>query len=258
MKKIFLISLMIFACRVFLVAQDSSVPKKDTINRLDANMKKIGYWEEKMADLVVKGYYNIKNKKVGNWLTFYISNSMISKLEYYENDQKNGISLKFDRKGHITGQDFYKNDLLNGLSVSYNAFGELPVSEINFTMGKKNGPAKWYYDNGKVKETDNYLDNLKQGQCQWYSQNGKLVAEYNYIKGQFDGVQKTYYENDTLQSLATYSNNVLSGLYKEFYRNGQPKISGNYMNGQKDGPWIDYDETGKAIKTSKFKNGVVK
>ena len=49
-----------------------------------------------------------------------------------------------------------------------------------------------------------------------------------------------------------------NGAYQEFYRNGKLKSAGPYINGVKDGEWIDYDETGKAVKKTKFKNGVAK
>jgi len=35
-------------------------------------------------------------------------------------------------------------------------------------------------------------------------------------------------------------------------------LQGNYVDGTKDGTWTEYDELGKAIKVTKYKNGVAK
>ena len=55
-----------------------------------------------------------------------------------------------------------------------------------------------------------------------------------------------------------YVKNVENGEYREYYRNGIIKLQGNYVNGIKDGPWTEYDELGKAIKITRYKNGVTK
>jgi antitoxin component YwqK of YwqJK toxin-antitoxin module len=36
------------------------------------------------------------------------------------------------------------------------------------------------------------------------------------------------------------------------------KIEGKYVNGIKEGAWIEFDELGKAVKTTKYKNGIAK
>jgi uncharacterized protein len=228
--------------------------KSDTINKMGPDNTKTGYWEESNGgDMISKGYYK-NNAKTGTWVTT-TPNNLLVKLESYNNGRKEGIFLTFDKKNRLISQEWYRNGLLNGLSVSFNAYNENPVSEVNYVNGKRNGLSKLYYENNKVQEEANYKDDQKDGNVTWMSKAGKIVADYNYKNGIFEGVQKTYYENDTLQSYANYHNNLLDGEYYELFRNGKTKISGKYINGEKEGIWTEFDETGKAVKTTRYKAG---
>ena len=256
MKKVlsFLLTLIIvipFYTNAQVAASDDKLP--DSVNRTDSKGDKVGYWIEKQGDVTYKGEY-INNKKVKNWIGYY-SNNIISKIEYYTDGVKDGIIIQFDRKGKISMVEHFKSGLANGQTIIYNQYTETPLAETEFSLGKKNGYYRQYYDNGKIQEESWYKDDLKNGPSVWNNKNGKRIAEYNYKTGDFDGLQKTFYENDSLQSTNNYLNNSLSGEAKEYYRNGQVKISGKYVNGQKEGAWTEYDELGKVEKVTKFKGG---
>lgn len=223
----------------------------DTLNRTDASGNKFGYWEEKQGEILFQGTYEL-NKKSGNWVSFF-PNKIISGIVYYSDGVKDGISVQFDRRGKILEISYFKAGKLHGQSLSYTQTGDLPVSEIFYVNGKKEGLYRISYDNGKIQEESFYKDDKKNGTSKWYTKNGHLVAEYNYKEGNFDGTQKTFYPSDTLQSLKTYSNNQLSGISRELYSNGKVRESGNYINGNKEGAWTEYDESGKLLKTTKYK-----
>lgn len=228
----------------------------DSVNKLDANGLKSGYWIERQGELTSKGIY-VTNLKTGNWIIYY-SNNSIHKLEYYNKGAKDGICLQFDRKGKLTLQENYTRGLLHGQTIYYGQYTETPMSEISFANGKKNGQFRQYYDNSKIQEESNYKNDIKDGSSHWYNKNGKLIAEYNYKNGSFDGIQKTFYDNDTLQTSTMYLNNQLSGDYKEYYRNGKLKVSGKYVAGLKEATWTEFDELQKPQKVIKYKAGAVK
>ena len=228
----------------------------DTINKFDSKNARTGFWEEKQGDVVSKGIY-VSNKKVNNWISYY-PNGLISKLEFFSNGVRDGISLQFDRKGKVLVQEYYRNGLLHGPSITYNAFNENPVIEIHYENGKKTGLYRQFYDNNKIMEDCYYKDDLKTGIARWFNRTGKMVAEYNYKNGLFDGLKKHYYDNDTVETSATYVEDKLSGEYKEFYRNGKLKIAGTYVNNVKEGTWTEYDELGKSVKILKCKNDICK
>ncbi len=235
-------------------ASDMNLP--DSVNHLDANGLKTGFWIERQGELTSKGNY-FSSRKSGNWVTYY-SNSALHKLEFFTDGVKDGISLQFDRKGKLTLQENYSKGLLHGQTIYYGQYTETPMSETFFANGKKNGQFRQYYDNSKIQEDTYFKNDLKDGSSRWYSKNGRMIAEYNYKDGNFEGLQKTYYENDTLQTQSFYTGNLLSGDYKECYRNGKVKVSGKYVAGLKEGTWTEYDELGKPQKVTKFKAGVAK
>lgn len=228
----------------------------DTLNKMNANNQKTGYWIERSGEFTNMGSY-VDGKKVGNWVTL-LSNNLIYKLEYYGNGEKDGISLQFDRKAKLTSLENYKNGQLHGYCSYLGPYNEMPTKEINYANGKYSGMMKLYYENGKIQEESYYKDNVKNGPSRWYSKNSKLIAIYNYVDGKFEGQQRTFYDNDSTQVLSNYTNNLLNGDYKEFYRNGVAKVAGKYMNGDKEGIWFEYDETGKAIKKETYKKGQLK
>jgi len=257
MKTTSLIFTLLFLMPVLIFAQTATEKKTDdTTNKVDASNRRTGYWEEKIGDQIMKGYY-VNDKRTGTWILC-VNTGLLQKLESYDNGLKNGISISLDRKGHLKNQEYYKNDKLSGLSVTYGMYSEMPLSQINYIDGVKNGVSKLYYDNGKIQEEAIYKAGVKEGPSKWYSSAGRLLALYNYHNGQFEGVQETFYENDSVQTATMYSNNIINGGYKEFYRNGIIKLSGSYINAIKEGAWIEYDETGKAVKTTKYKKGVAK
>lgn len=228
----------------------------DSLNRMNEKNLKIGFWVERNGEYTHQGYYN-DSKKDGNWVTF-LSNDLIFKLETWKDGVKDGLSLQFDRKSKLTGMENYKDGILNGLCVYYAPASDYPQKEMSYNMGKLDGLYRIFYESGKIQEESYYKDNLKSGPSKWYNKLGRMIAMYNYQNGQFDGMQRTFYENDTTQSVSNYANNLLEGPYKEFYRNGVVKIQGQYVKGIKEGEWIEFDETGKKVKSERFKNGVSK
>ena len=257
MKKIlFLFASIIFALSMNLDAQVTTNELKvpDSVNRTDPNGNKVGFWIEKMGEITSKGEY-VANKKVKNWIGYYPGN-MISKIEYFNNGLRDGISIQFDKKGKISLVENYKNGLVHGQSIFYNSMTESPLSETEYAFGKRNGLYRQYYDNGKIQEESMFANDLKNGISRWNNKNGQRIAEFNYKAGNFEGVQKTFYETDTLQSVENYVNNLLSGEAKEFYPGGNVKVSGKYLDGLKDGAWTNYNEMGKVEKVIKYKGGV--
>jgi antitoxin component YwqK of YwqJK toxin-antitoxin module len=255
LRIIFFASLMILP--FLTVAQTPMVfIQGDSLNKMNNQNLKTGFWMERSGEYTHQGSY-IDGKKHGNWATF-LSNDMLFKLETWKYGLKDGISLQFDRKSKLTGLENYKNDQLNGLCVYYAPASDFPQKEMSYNMGKLEGMARIFYENGKIQEESFYKDNQKSGPSRWYGKTGRMIALYNYVNGQFEGLQRTFYENDTTQAISNFSGNLLNGDFKEFYRNGVLKVSGKYLKGLKEGDWIEYDEAGKRVKMTRYKNGEVK
>ena len=92
MKKVFSLFAAIMMIPVLLFSQVDQMNSDTSINKLDANKAKTGYWVEKSGDQFVKGNY-INNKKTGIWISTLQSN-LIQRLENYVDGKKEGISIE--------------------------------------------------------------------------------------------------------------------------------------------------------------------
>jgi antitoxin component YwqK of YwqJK toxin-antitoxin module len=78
-------------------------------------------------------------------------------------------------------------------------------------------------------------------------------------KAQSEG--RTYYDGDKTQLKEAYmmqninGSTVKQGSYFMYYQNGKLQVSGTYLNNQKTGEWKYYDESGKLLRTEKYKDG---
>jgi antitoxin component YwqK of YwqJK toxin-antitoxin module len=117
---------------------------------------------------------------------------------------------------------------------------------------------KLYYPNGKKQEESTFVDGVKDGIAKWYDQDENIIAEYNYSKGELNGEQKTFYTSGTVRTQDTYNNGKQTGEHLEYFENGTIKQKGNFdKDEKKDGEWIEFDQTGKKIKTVKYKAGTL-
>ena len=95
MKRVAFFLSVLMMVPVFIFSQGIK-QKNDTINRLNAQGQKSGYWEEQQADQIAKGNY-VNNDKTGCWVT-QTTNNLLVRVENYANGRKDGISIAFDRR----------------------------------------------------------------------------------------------------------------------------------------------------------------
>jgi len=121
----------------------------------------------------------------------------------------------------------------------YRLLFSLVLSTITICFSMVNGQEKSgsytsYYENGKLKSSENYQNGRKVGICKYYYDNGKLQYEEIYNQyGLADGTFKSYYKNGQLESTYLYKNNKKEGPYKEYYENGALRDEGRYESGER-------------------------
>lgn len=266
MKKFITIFIVVLFPLAFVQAQTTTtvstsitaaVSGPDTINKMDAQGMKQGFWEEKSVNISTKGWYK-NDLKDGQWLT-YGQNGIITKVENYRKGMKNGAVIDIDPRGYLSGDVSYVNDVLEGTAKRY-FYGTNLASVIPYKHGKIDGKKVIYYENsaGKIQEEATFKNDIKDGPSNWYTIAGDKVAEYNYMNGNLEGFQRQYYPKSVLMSEQNYVKNLPQGEYKEYFESGKLKILGNYLNGEKDGKWNEYDEIGTILKTTRFVKGVEK
>ena len=127
----------------------------------------------------------------------------------------------------------------------YDAYGKL--YEGNLKNKKQDGVWKLYYENGQVKQEENWKDGYYEGLWKYFNENGQIMREVNYKDGEDDGLHRSWYENGQLEMEENYKDGALDGLWKLYYKNGQLQLEQNW----KDGIFINskcWDKEGNEIK----------
>jgi antitoxin component YwqK of YwqJK toxin-antitoxin module len=201
---------------------------QDTINQVDRNGKRHGYWS--------KNYYQTDQKR-------------------YEGTFKHGKEI-----------DTFKYYRLNkGISVlsAIKVFNETDsISDVVFyasnkkiiSQGKMNGKrfiGRWvfYHKNSdQIMTIEHYnAEGLLDGKKSIFFENGSLAEESYYVNGELDGIYKWYAKDGTLLKSSQYKKGKLNGLTKNYNALGKLVSEGHYKNDSKSGIW-NYYENGKLKK----------
>lgn len=99
-------------------------------------------------------------------------------------------------------------DVVNGLK-----HGEFSISNLegNFScfgfveQNKNVGNWKYFYDDGRLESTGDFIDDKPHGKWIWYFKNGKIKSEGNYLSGKPDGRWFKYDYQGHLNQVIYYS-----------------------------------------------------
>ncbi|MFK7900191.1 MAG: toxin-antitoxin system YwqK family antitoxin [Cyclobacteriaceae bacterium] len=95
--------------------------------------------------------------------------------------------------------------------------------------GVKHGHAAYYYENGALKESGNYVNNKKHGLWKTWNKKGILVSTIPYKVGEKHGSGSLFHDNGIQKMTMTYDKNA------------------------KVGTWISYNEKGDFLKKTVYK-----
>lgn len=127
------------------------------------------------------------------------------------------------------------NAPFNGIITAYDDVNST-YSETTYRRGKKNGPEKKIYDNGKLAEERSYYKGYKVGIHRGWYKDGGAKFEYHFNdRGAYDGSFRQWYANGQLLKSFNYSNGSEMGSQKMWLSNGN--IRANYVvkNGERYG-----------------------
>ena len=91
-----------------------------------------------------------------------------------------------------------------------------------------NGETLFYYEDGKMKSKEFYVNGLRTGEVVYYYPNGNIEMTFSEKNGKHEGVSYKYYEN------------------------GNISLKGFWKNDEKAGTWIDYNKDGTVSSTEFF------
>jgi antitoxin component YwqK of YwqJK toxin-antitoxin module len=203
--------------------------------------------------------------------------------ELYVKGKREGNSYYYHPTGELQQVVFYKDNKKQGLSreyspdstlitvVEYNDNYIVNRERVNRTdsQGRKQGTFREYYENGKLKKEENYLDDQLHGYYREFDGRGELVLAMRYERGhiveeidedlkELLDMKSTYDEQGRVIFTGGYKEGIPVGIHRFYDTTGMVENAHLYNElgqkigegiideqGRKKGPWTDYYNTGE-------------
>lgn len=117
------------------------------------------------------------------------------------------------------------------LRVFYPQTKQLTAQETyaNKKLKKKEGPAKYWFENGNKRSEGTFVNNRRSGYWKTYNiDSGNLSSEGDYANGQQTGEWKNYNSDGSIKSTVTFRDDLREGPFTEFDSLGQSTNTGIY------------------------------
>jgi antitoxin component YwqK of YwqJK toxin-antitoxin module len=119
----------------------------------------------------------------------------------------------------------------------------------------KTGLWKFFYPDGTLSSTENYLSGDLHGRSENYDFSGTLISIENWASGILED-SAFYFRSGSLYREGIYQNGVYAGLWVTYYPDGTVQQAGTYVNGLPDGLWKSFDEQGTLTDEGYYVNGL--
>ena len=194
MKHLILISILL--AFIFNAYADLSfVQTNDTINSVDAESKKQGYWViQDKTNTFKKEEGNYKdNRKVGIWKAYYPSSKIKHEITYV-NGRANGYAKFYYETGIISEEGIWKGNKWVGEYKYFHTNGQTAYEWKYNQSGKRTGVQKYYHDNGQLMITGEWNNGKESGVIKEYFADGRLRSEKSFNDGKVDSLSVKFYE----------------------------------------------------------------
>ncbi len=210
--------------------------------------------------------FNAKGERVGVWTILF--------NEDWKEPQK-GDSVKYYRI--ITFLDGNPDGMVRDYYLSGKIQMEGKLRSVDPTVFD-DGQCSWYYENGNIKISVNYLNEKRDGEYLENFSDGKVYAHGSMKNGLRDGSWTFFHSNGEIFSKRLFHQDSLwsveftrdshgkqfktgdlkngCGYFTDYFRSGKKSSTGNYENGVKEGLWTSYFEKGTLSSQGNFVNGL--
>lgn len=236
------------------------ITNRERLNRYDSDKQPHGSWKWFNNDetvVLIDGNFK-HGLKHGYFKEYDENGNLISATKYIDGEKfkkaeellKLEIRTDYYPNGKIKVVATYSADgVPEGVRREYNEKGEVEksfifrygkiVGEGIFTdAGQKQGNWKEYYNDGSLKATGNYLNDLHDGTWKYYYKNGQLEEIGKYVNDKPDSTWFWYHNNGKLLREENFYNGLTDGLMTEYDKVGNIITKGDYLEGKKEGHWI--------------------
>lgn len=246
----------------------------------------------------IRSTYSYKNGEWDGPYTYYNDRGELEAIGSHVNGKKHGWSYEYWDNGRIKRLEYSDMGTSSGPYKYYYSNGQIDTDgkydkageDLGYWTGYMVGKWTHYYENGKIKEEQFYVDSIGAkekirieeyrkakgarpefpiGSAISYDTSGKKTAEYIYKDYMLIKFVK-YFSNGKEKEVTNYTDfhqgfcsqnpsyYIKGGQYTEYFENGNKKTEGIYLNNQKEGEWFTWSDSGQLLKKEKYKTGKLK
>jgi antitoxin component YwqK of YwqJK toxin-antitoxin module len=223
------------------------IQQKTQYSKGNKNGKQVIYFpngKKQIERNLAGGYFD------GPYNLYFDNGQLRFKREYKEGLLWNESKL-YNNRGVAMQIGNFKNG--DGELYMYDDYGNVMLV-CTYSGGKRNGPAKEYYVNGKVSREMNYVNDSINGPEKRYNENGVKTQESTIVKGKYEGAYKYFYPNGKLRAEYFYKNGIFNSVISTLDTLGNPLPNGDFVNGN--GVVLYYDDSCRLKSSSTYKNGI--
>jgi len=260
-------------------AQRFDILNGDTVNFVDTQNNKQGYWltvNPESLQKIQEGNY-FKGKKEGIWKTYYVNGNLKSEISY-KDGEKYGFAKIYYENGKLAEEGMWLKDKWVGKYKSYYSNGKLSYLWNYNDYGKRSGYQLYFYENGNIKIDGEWFDGKENGQINEYYQSGVLKYQKVFLNGKCECQSvKIYREEENIKkenpikidSVINSQTDIKfvtevdtikvfngTGSYILYRKDKKPEREGEFIDGiLMNGKEYIYNAIGELIKIQEYKDG---
>lgn len=190
MTKVILVILLLIS-----VPHANGQPDADTINALDIDYSREGYWIIRGADKPGRGFCDTckveegryeHNRKQGKWIKYY-PNGKVKLIYHLVNSRPNGDFEKFFENGNPEERGTFKRNRYVGLFERYYESGCIRVRSNYNQDGKEHGLITYFFNS-----------------CESTSQEGQVEFQFTAVNGVPTDTARRFYPNGDPKEIIRY------------------------------------------------------
>lgn len=211
----------------------SGLFSQDTINHVDAQGRKQGFWRKMDKDNLRVYEGQFKDDIPYGKFTYFYQNGKTRTISIISEEGRIARTTSWFPNGKLMAKGKYLSQQRDSLWQFFSEYDGSLVSEEFYVNGKKNGPEKIFYPGKGVSEIIPWLVGVK------------------------EGTWEQFYDDGSKKLVCSFKNNEKEDSLSTFFINGKPLVSGFYTNGHQDSTWIFYDEKGNVTMKEYWDDGIL-
>ena len=203
---------------------------RDTLNRVDDEGRKQGYWKKYNEDgmILYEGTFE-SDIPVGEFTYFYPDGTTKARSAFSVNGRRTH-TITYHYSGKVMSEGFYVDQ-------------------------QKDSTWRYYYNTGTLLKEEFYRDNMKNGTWRSFFGDGQVAEEVNWKDDRKNGPWIQYYPDGTRKLESHYADDEQEGPVVHYHPSGRARITGQYSHSIRTGTWYYMNDSSRVVKAETYEEG---